>query len=72
MLFNQEANIKIETAVSSGSKWNYMKYVNYLWPLVAAVQALHSSGCYCLLKNCPHIQESVMSIRSYSYVPNMY
>jgi hypothetical protein len=27
-----------------------VKYVNYLWPLVAAAQAVNSSGCYCLLK----------------------
>jgi len=31
MFFNRKANIKIESAVSSGSNWNYMKYVNYLW-----------------------------------------
>jgi len=48
MFFNRKANIKIESAVSSGSNWNYVKYVNYLWPLVVAAQALHSSGCYCL------------------------
>jgi len=50
MFFNRKANIKIESAVSSGSNSNYMKYVNYLWPLVVATKALHSSGCYCLLK----------------------
>jgi len=50
MVFNRKANIKIESAVSSGSNWNYMKYVIYLWPLAVAAQALHSSGCYWLLK----------------------
>jgi len=30
-VFNRKANIKIESAVSSGSNWNYMKNVNYLW-----------------------------------------
>jgi len=50
MFLIKKANIKIESAVSSGSNWNYMKNVNYLWSLVVAAQALHSSGCYCLLK----------------------
>jgi hypothetical protein len=61
---NKRANVKTESAASTGSNWNYIKYVNFLWPLVVAAQALHSSECYWLQTNYSYTQESVMSIRS--------
>ena len=47
-VLNEKAKVKIDSAASTGSRMNYMKYVSFLWPPVVAAQAMHSGGSYWL------------------------
>jgi hypothetical protein len=46
----RKRTIKINNANSTGSHWNYMKYVRLVWPPAVTEQTLYSSGLYWLYK----------------------